>query len=55
MEGQTEFCDESVLRAMLSAKNVFDELGDRDLHNARQRANPYETVKGAIFQNRLVV
>lgn len=37
---------------MIEAKNVFDYLNDKELNDARQRANPYETIKGAIFQNR---
>lgn len=31
---------------------VFDCLSDRELNEARQRANPYETIGSAFFQNR---
>ncbi|EPB79141.1 ribosomal RNA large subunit methyltransferase J [Ancylostoma ceylanicum] len=31
---------------------VFDVIPDRDLREARTRANPYETIGGAFFQNR---
>ncbi|VDN49976.1 unnamed protein product [Gongylonema pulchrum] len=41
-----------MLKMMLEAKSVFDELDVRDLRDARTRANPYETIGSAFFQNR---
>lgn len=52
IDDETHFCTEEVLLKMLKAKSVFDQLPDRDLRNARTRANPFETVKGGFFQNR---
>lgn len=52
IDDQDLYCDAELIRDMIEAKNVFDHLKDRELHDARQRANPYETIKGAIFQNR---
>lgn len=31
---------------------MFDELESKEMIEARTRANPYETIKGAIFLNR---
>ncbi|CAB3403893.1 unnamed protein product [Caenorhabditis bovis] len=52
IEDETEFCDEQVLLDMIKAKDVFDHMSDRDLREARTRANPYETIGSAFFQNR---
>uniref|UniRef100_A0A5S6QRY8 Cap-specific mRNA (nucleoside-2'-O-)-methyltransferase 1 n=2 Tax=Trichuris muris TaxID=70415 RepID=A0A5S6QRY8_TRIMR len=52
MNDETEFCSKDVLLAMLESKNVFDEVDDYQLRNARSRANPFESIRGLIFQNR---
>ncbi|KAL6733251.1 hypothetical protein Aduo_003914 [Ancylostoma duodenale] len=52
IDDETEFCDGEILRAMIKSKDVFDVIPDRDLREARTRANPYETIGGAFFQNR---
>ena len=31
---------------------MFDSLSTKEFLNSRQRSNPYETIKGALFQNR---
>lgn len=31
---------------------MFDELDDMELCKARSRANPFETIRSAIFMNR---
>lgn len=49
---ETNFCDQQILTDMLKAKDVFDAMSDRDLREARTRANPYETIGSAFFQNR---
>ncbi|CAD5234548.1 unnamed protein product [Bursaphelenchus xylophilus] len=49
---EEDFCDNQVIRDLLKAKSIFDYMDIRDIQNARQRANPYETIMGAIFQNR---
>ena len=55
IDDEDKFCDRSIIAAMLESKNVFDHLTDKELHNARIRANPFETIKSAIFQNRAAV
>ncbi|CEF63448.1 Cap-specific mRNA (nucleoside-2'-O-)-methyltransferase 1 [Strongyloides ratti] len=52
IEDETRYCSSETLLKMLEGKNVFDHMSDRDLNFARLRANPYENVKGAFFQNR---
>jgi len=42
----------SVSYCILQSKTVFDELEDEEMRRARTRSNPYETIRGAIFQNR---
>lgn len=49
---ETEFCHSDILRGVLACKTVFDSLADDEFLKARTRANPYEMIKGAIFQNR---
>ncbi|XP_019851624.1 PREDICTED: cap-specific mRNA (nucleoside-2'-O-)-methyltransferase 1-like, partial [Amphimedon queenslandica] len=52
IDDETLYCDEKVLEKILQSKTVFDSLDDKEFLEARQRANPFETIKGAIFQNR---
>ncbi|KAE9416812.1 hypothetical protein Angca_004030 [Angiostrongylus cantonensis] len=52
IDDETEFCDGEILRTMISSKEVFDVIPDRDMREARTRANPYETIGAAFFQNR---
>ncbi|KAE9548020.1 hypothetical protein FO519_008769 [Halicephalobus sp. NKZ332] len=52
IDDEDKFCDRRIITAMLDSKNVFDHLTDKELHHARIRANPFETVKSVIFQNR---
>ncbi|XP_065649682.1 cap-specific mRNA (nucleoside-2'-O-)-methyltransferase 1 [Hydra vulgaris] len=47
-----EFCEPDILDGIIKNKNVFDKLGQKEFLHARTRANPYETIRGAIFQNR---
>ncbi len=54
IDDETEFCSQETLTAMLNAKSVFDALPDRELREARARANPYESIGSAFFQNRYV-
>ena len=50
IEDETAFIDSpKILSDLLAAKDVFDELSDREIHNARTRANPYETIKGRFL------
>ncbi|XP_031559372.1 cap-specific mRNA (nucleoside-2'-O-)-methyltransferase 1-like [Actinia tenebrosa] len=52
---ETEFCSPEVLEDILSSKSVFDALTGMEFLKARTRANPYEFIKSAIFQNRAAV
>ncbi|EGT40926.1 hypothetical protein CAEBREN_23306 [Caenorhabditis brenneri] len=52
IDDEATFCDQQVLTDMIEAKNVFDLMSDKDLREARTRANPYETIGSAFFQNR---
>ncbi|PAV87689.1 hypothetical protein WR25_03728 [Diploscapter pachys] len=52
IEDETQFCSKNTLEEMLKSKEVFDCLSERELNEARQRANPYETIGNAFFQNR---
>ncbi|XP_019624485.1 PREDICTED: LOW QUALITY PROTEIN: cap-specific mRNA (nucleoside-2'-O-)-methyltransferase 1-like [Branchiostoma belcheri] len=52
IEDEVEFCGEEILLDLLKCKSVFDVLEGQEMRNARTRANPYETIRGAIFQNR---
>ncbi|KAF1766690.1 hypothetical protein GCK72_006648 [Caenorhabditis remanei] len=52
IDDEIDFCSQTVLTEMIEAKNVFDLMSDKDLREARTRANPYETIGSAFFQNR---
>ncbi|KAE9416868.1 hypothetical protein Angca_006557, partial [Angiostrongylus cantonensis] len=52
IDDETEFCDGKILQTMIKSKEKFNAISDRDLREARTRANPYETIGGAFFQNR---
>ena len=36
----------------LHHQSMFDSLSQKEFLSARQRSNPYETIRGAFFQNR---
>ncbi|KJH41623.1 ribosomal RNA large subunit methyltransferase J [Dictyocaulus viviparus] len=52
IDDETEFCDDEILQTLIKSKEVFDVIPERDLREARSRANPYETIGEAFFQNR---
>lgn len=52
IDNETQFCSEDVLAEILKSKTVFDALSGDEFLKARTRANPYEFIRGAIFQNR---
>lgn len=52
IDDETNFVSEDTLNKILSSKNIFDELDGEELRKARARSNPYETIRGVIFQNR---
>uniref|UniRef100_A0A914Y214 Cap-specific mRNA (nucleoside-2'-O-)-methyltransferase 1 n=1 Tax=Panagrolaimus superbus TaxID=310955 RepID=A0A914Y214_9BILA len=55
IDDEDRFCNAELIKDLLDSKSVFDNLTSRELNNARARANPYETIKSAIFQNRAAV
>lgn len=55
IDQETRFCDPEVLENVLVQKSLFDNLGADDMRNARTRSNPFETIRGSIFQNRAAV
>lgn len=55
IENETKFCDENILKRVLESKSVFDNLGAEDMRRARTKSNPFETIRGNIFQNRAAV
>ena len=52
IEDETRFVDPEVLNGILRCKSVFDRLDSEEMRKARTRSNPYETIRGAVFQNR---
>ena len=52
IEDETTFCEAELLSTMLQLKTEFDNSEKMKLQKARSRANPYELLRGAIFQNR---
>jgi cap1 methyltransferase len=52
IDDETNFCSEDTLQSVLKCKTVFDTLEGDEFLKARTRANPFETIKGGIFQNR---
>jgi cap1 methyltransferase len=55
IDNETNFCDENILKRVLESKTVFDNLGAEDMRRARTKSNPFETIRGNIFQNRAAV
>lgn len=55
IESETKFCDENILKRVLESKSVFDNLGADDMRRARTKSNPFETIRGNVFQNRAAV
>lgn len=49
---ETEFCSPKVLKGILRAKTIFDQLDARELQRSRSRSNPFETLGKLFFQNR---
>lgn len=55
IEDEVRFCDPQILKNVLSSKSAFDKLPAADMKEARTRSNPFETIRGCIFQNRAAV
>lgn len=52
IDDETLFCDAEVLKEVIGCKNVFDRLEPEEMRKARTKSNPFETIRGGIFQNR---
>lgn len=55
MDEETIFCDALVLANILEHESMFDQLGAREMQNARERCNHFETIGRSIFMNRAAV
>ncbi|XP_011311453.1 cap-specific mRNA (nucleoside-2'-O-)-methyltransferase 1 [Fopius arisanus] len=55
IDDETLFCEPEILQQVMSCKAIFDDLDKMDMHRARTRCNPFETIRGAIFLNRAAV
>lgn len=55
IDDETDFVEPHILKGVLKAKTIFDDLDDEDLRHARFRSNPYETIGSVIFLNRAAV
>eukprot|EP00941_MAST-03F_sp_MAST-3F-sp1_P002501 g2501.t1 len=49
------FCDKSSMNDVWAAKSIFDDVSPKEFVRARNRANPFEAIKSAIFCNRAAV
>jgi len=52
IDDEDSFIEHDILKGILENKTLFDNLTGNELNQARSRANPYETIRGAMFQNR---
>lgn len=55
IDDEDNFCDPNTLTNILACKSVFDKLEPEEMRRARTRSNPFETIRGVIFQNRAAV
>lgn len=55
IEDETKFCDPEVLKDIINSKTIFERIDKEEMHKARTRANPYETIRCAFFLNRAAV
>ncbi|XP_059618679.1 cap-specific mRNA (nucleoside-2'-O-)-methyltransferase 1 [Phlebotomus argentipes] len=55
IDDETLFCDPDILKNVLEAKTVFDNMNDLEMRRACQRSNPFETIKNVVFLNRAAV
>lgn len=55
IDDETKFCCPDVLRNVLAAKTIFNQLRGYEIAIARSRFNPFETIGKSIFINRSAV
>lgn len=55
IDDENRFCNPEILTNILTSKSAFDQLSGPDMRKARTRSNPFETIRGNIFQNRAAV
>ena len=51
IDDQVNFIDQTLLKNVIKAKDIFNELDIRDLNKARCIINPYENIKNVFFMN----
>ncbi|XP_065333184.1 cap-specific mRNA (nucleoside-2'-O-)-methyltransferase 1-like [Cloeon dipterum] len=52
IDDEDKYCSPEVLKNVLSAKSVFDQLDDVELRKSRGKCNPFESIGKVFFQNR---
>lgn len=52
---EISYCDADVVAQLLQHKTVFDTVASNQIHAARLRSNPFETIGKSIFMNRAAV
>ncbi|CAG5095818.1 Similar to CG6379: Cap-specific mRNA (nucleoside-2'-O-)-methyltransferase 1 (Drosophila melanogaster) [Cotesia congregata] len=55
IDNETLFCDPHIVQQVVNSKTIFDTLDKNEMHRARSRSNPFETIRGAFFLNRAAV
>ena len=49
MKQHIQYCDATMLDRLLTAKTLLDSVDSRDFRQARDRANPFESIKKEFF------
>ncbi|XP_057661537.1 cap-specific mRNA (nucleoside-2'-O-)-methyltransferase 1 isoform X4 [Diorhabda carinulata] len=52
VKSECRFCDQEILHNVIDAKNIFDEMDNQELCQARAKSNPFETIRSVFFMNR---
>lgn len=52
VKSECSFCDGEILHNVIEAKNIFDEMDNQELCQARAKSNPFETIRSVFFMNR---
>ncbi|KAG8042517.1 hypothetical protein G9C98_005151 [Cotesia typhae] len=55
IDNETLFCDPHIVQQIVNSKTIFNTLDKNEMHRARIRSNPFETIRGAFFLNRAAV
>ncbi|KAL0117568.1 hypothetical protein PUN28_010402 [Cardiocondyla obscurior] len=55
IDDEIMFCNPNILEQILKFKTIFDNLDKVEMRKARNRSNPFETIRNANFLNRAAV